>query len=174
MKTKILYGASRIAKKLAKGPVTLPEFVRLDSGEWIEDVTTISSLDEFNAYIERQEAIVERLKAVHHSDNAAKIYSNAFYALTSPANTTMAGRLLSGKVINSSKVFRSPNIESAKDAIYGVLNTIARDDLAVVGKEVELPKVKRTSSQVLSMFKKGIEGYFVPQIDKDGLVVNKM
>ena len=60
---------------------------------------------------------------------------------------------------------------SAKDAVYGVLNTLGRDALKVIGNDVELPKVKRTNTQVLSLLKKGTEGYYVPQIDKDGLIV---
>ena len=173
MKNEFVYNAGNLLKRIRAGKsIELPEYVQNSSNEWEERKVVINTEDEFNAYVAKHQEIKDFLDS-KNSSAAGKIYAKAMYALTSPANSTIAGRLLSGKEMSSGKFYAAGNIPQAKDAVYGVLNTKARADLGVLGLDVELPKVKKTSSQVLKLLKSGVEGYYVPQIDKDGLVVTK-
>jgi len=171
MKNEFVYGDGNLLKKIKAGKsVFLPEFYRNGEGEWVEKQVEIKTEAEFNSYVSRNKYIQDFLRE-QKSTVASKIYAKAFYVLTSPANTTIAGNLLSGKEFNSSKVYRAGNIPQAKDAIYGVMNTFTKNALGIIGYDVELPKVKKTNTQILKLLKEQTEGYFVPQINKDGLVV---
>ena len=171
MKNEFVYNAGNLLKRVRAGKsIFLPEYFRDSDGEWIERQVEIKSEQEFNAFVSRNQYLKDFLES-KNSTVASKIYANAYYVLTSPANSTIAGKLLSGKEFNSSKFYRSGNIPQAKDVIYGAINTFTRDALGIIGQEVELPKVKRTSSQIMKLIKKGADGFYVPEIDKDGLVV---
>ena len=123
MKNDFVYNAGNLLKRVKAGKsIFLPEYTRDANGEWIDGQIEIKSEDEFNAYVERHQEIKDFLLG-KKSTVASKIYANSLYVLTSPANTTIAGKLLSGKEFNSSKVYRAGNIPQSKDAIYGVLNS---------------------------------------------------
>ncbi len=174
MKNEFVYNAGNLLKKVKAGKsIFLPEYKINDTtGEWEEIQVEIKTEDEFNAYVAKHQEIKDFLET-QNSKSAAKIYANAMYSLTSPANTTIAGKLLSGKKMTSGAFYGSGNIPQAKDAVYGVLNTKMKADLGILGKDVVLPMVKKTKTQVLKLLKDGIDGYYIPQIDKDGLVVTK-
>ena len=113
MKNEFVYNAGNLLKRVRAGKsIFLPDYYKNSAGEWVEGQLEIKSEEDFNLYVELHQEVKDFLLG-KKSAVAAKIYTNSLYVLTSPANTTIAGKLLSGKKFNASKVYKSGNIPQA-------------------------------------------------------------
>ena len=101
----------------------------------------------------------------------AKIYKNALSELTDPENATIAGKLLTGRNVKDVDSFDAGLAPNGESTVYGIIRTAIAKKSGLEGKSVELPVVKRPKRRVMSMFIKNKNGYFVPEIDANGLVV---
>ena len=117
MKNEFVYNAGNLLKIIRSGKsIELPEYVQNSSNEWEECKVVINTEDEFNAYVAKHQEIKDFLES-KNSSVAGKIYAKAMYALTGPANKTIAGKLLSGKEISSGNFYATGNIPQAKDVV---------------------------------------------------------
>ncbi len=152
--------------------VIMPNFRRTADGSWVDDQVNITTLKEFGEYSKEHDALISFLKT-ERPDVLVKIYSNALCELTGTENGTIAGRLLSGEVFQTSEVYKRENEDENDSDAGGKLNTFRMEKLRenFGGFAEDEVVVKRPRKQLVGLIKTASEGFYVPQIDKNGLNV---
>lgn len=164
--------AKKMQNKVRRPVLVLPNVVFDAKGQFVigKGYVEISDYEQFCKYISTQSAVIEYLKA-NYPSVIAKIYKNALSELTDPEKSTIAGKLLTGKNVRDIESFDAGLATNGESTVYGIIKTINTRQSGVKGKKVVLPVVKRPKSTVMSMFARDKKGYFVPEIDENGLVV---
>lgn len=150
----------------------LPDIIVDESGVQEKGLVRIQTLADFEAYCKNHQIIVSFLME-NYPKVVADIYRNAMTELSAPSSETNISKILSGQPVKSSFVYQAAYAPSARSTISGFLNTFNASKSGVKGTEVKLPKFKRTKKQFMKMFEKNMKGYFVPEINSEGLVVSK-
>lgn len=167
-------GAMKTRLKKAKtGRVfyDLPDIVVDASGAHDNGTVRIQTLADFEAYCKNHEDIVDFLMQ-NYSEEIAAIYRNAMTELSDPKSETNISKILSGQPIKSNFVYQASYAPSARSTVRGFLNTFNASKSGVLGVDVQLPRFKKTKKQIMKMFETE-KGYFVPEINAEGLVVSK-
>ncbi len=175
---KFLNNQTDIVKKLKKSDkkklsftIELPDVYLDESGNWVSDRNVvISSYLEFCEYAKRHEEIISFLKN-NYPEVISTIWKNAFSEFSSAKGSTIAGKLLSGQKISSKKIFASASSSDSKNAIHGILRRINHTKDGINGEKVTLPVMKKTKKEVMTMLENSPEGYYLPELSEDGLVV---
>lgn len=164
--------AKRMNNKVRRPILVLPKVSLGENGEFVlgSGYAEISSYDQFCEYVDTQSVVIEYLKE-NYPSVIAKIYKNALSELTDPENATIAGKLLTGRNVKDVDSFDAGLAPNGESTVYGIIRTAIAKKSGLEGKSVELPVVKRPKRRVMSMFIKNKNGYFVPEIDANGLVV---
>lgn len=150
----------------------LPDIIVDESGVQEKGLIRIQTLADFEAYCKNHQIIVSFLME-NYPKVVADIYRNAMTELSDPSSETNISKILSGDKVKSNLIYQAAYAPSARSTVRGFLNTFNASRAGVKGTEVELPKFKRTKKQFMKMFEKNSKGYFVPEINSEGLVVSK-
>lgn len=167
-------GAMRTRLKKAKTSrvyYDLPDIVVDATGAHDNGTVRIQTLADFEAYCKNHEDIVDFLMQNYLKDIAA-IYRNAMTELYDPKSETNISKMFSGKPVKSNLVYQAAYAPSPRSTIRGFLNTFNASKSGVLGVDVQLPRFKKTKKQIMKMFETE-KGYFVPEINAEGLVVSK-
>lgn len=132
----------------------------------------IQTLAEFEEYCKKHQVVAEFLME-NYPKFVADIYRNAMTELSDYTQKTNASRILSGKPVSSNVIYQTAFSPAANVILRSFINTFNYKQADLQGKTVELPKFKKTKKQILKMLQRGDEGYFIPEIDANGLVVSK-
>lgn len=149
----------------------LPDIVIDASGVHDNGTVRIQTLADFEAYCNNHKDVVDFLMQNYSKDIAA-IYRNAMTELSDPKSETNISKILSGQPVKSNFVYQAAYAPSARSTVRGFLNTFNASKSGVLGVDVQLPRFKKTKKQIMKMFETE-KGYFVPEINAEGLVVSK-
>lgn len=174
---KVFSNQKEIERKfgLKRNPLvlTLPDFVENEDGTYtiLDNPVTITSYEQFCEYSKKHEIMLKYLSE-NYPEIISNVYKNALSELVDTRKSTLAGKYLGGKNVKSNDVMESGFATSSKNTIFGILRSVNAKKKGIDGKVVELPKIKRAKRQVMKNFAKNKEGYFIPEINNEGLVVN--
>ena len=150
--------------------VRLPNIYKNSNGEWDYDGTMvdIGTLAEFNQYVDENEELYEIIKAQYPSV-ISTIWRSAFSKLY--GTETVASKMLHGGTVDFDAVTLATAYEDSGEA-----PTINYIITKVNGKKAKnnptaIKPYKKANSQVMSMLNSGKEGYFLPEITENGVVV---
>ena len=165
--------AKRLDSKTGRFAIEMPDFYKDEKGNYIvkDESIVINSLEGFNDYIAKHQEIVEFL-----GDNYPKlvstIYKNTLTSLADPLNKTAFSRVLTGFPVKNAVIYQTAHAADSLSVFKGFIKTYNAKNIGFEGEEYPLPKVKRTAKQFMRQFQNSNVGYFVPEIDKNGLVVH--
>lgn len=150
----------------------LPDFYLDENGKYVvsETPVTIKTLKGFNDYIKKHREVFEFFDA-NFSKIVSAVYKKTLALLIDPTNRTSSGRVLSGQSVNHALVYQDAYASDPLCVFKGFLTTYNAKNMGFEGKERVLPCVERTKKEFLDLFKEDQQGYIIPEIDKDGLVV---
>lgn len=168
----IVKNEKKLRKKFEKDPmfvVELPNIKKGADGMWHNggDMVEISSLAEFNAYIQDNEELYEILKRDYPAV-ISTIWKNTFAKLT--GDSTIASKMLHGGVISYDKIIANQGFDEYQDTTFNYI--IAKvNGQRKVGTPVQIKPYKKTKKEVMKMLGAGKEGYFLPELSDKGAVV---
>ena len=168
--------SSKVRKDVIKGlksrtiVVVLPDFEKLPNGKWEQKGNVeIKTYGEYIKYARKHKEIMPEIKR-NFPSAVSIIWRNAFTELAGPAGATIAGSFADDKNKTAQKVYGMGTRSDAENSVYGILNTLNAKKDGMKGVYIDLPFI-RTKEEVYETFKQGKNGYFVPQITENGLVV---
>lgn len=175
---RFLNNQTEVVKKLKKSDrkklgfsVELPDVYLDENGDWQSYRNiVISSYAEFCEYAKKHEEIIQFLKS-NYPEVVSVIWKNAFSEFSSTKCSTIAGKLLSGEKISSTKLLSAASSSDSKNAIRGILRRLNFTKSGIKGEKVTLPVMKKTKKEVMSLLESSSEGYYLPELDENGMVV---
>lgn len=163
--------------KPAKYVVAVPNFEVKKNGEVLDagDVILIKTSKEAYAYENRYKDVVDILKQRYPDISVVRrIFTaslkEAISELSGNWADTTSGKILRGQSMSNARVFQNMYGTDPVNTVAGFLNTLKTYE----GKEVVLPKVKKTKLSVMKQFSKNPVGYYIPEITAKGLVVRPL
>lgn len=165
--------ARRLNSKTGRFAIEMPDFYKDENGNYIvkDEPIVINSLEGFNDYIAKHQEVVEFL-GENYPKLVSTIYKNTLTSLADPLNKTAFSRVLTGLPVKNTVIYQTAHAADSLSVFKGFIKTYNAKNIGFEGEEHPLPKVKRTAKQFMRQFKNSNVGYFVPEIDKNGLVVN--
>lgn len=163
--------------KPAKYSVVAPIFVVKKNGEVLDFKTMISiktpeeAYEYENSYRDVMDVLKQRypeISVVRRIFTAS--LKEAISELSGNWADTTSGKILRGNSISNARVFQNMYGTDPVNTVAGFLNTLKTYE----GKEVVLPKVKKTKLSVMKQFSKNPVGYYLPEITAKGLVVKPL
>lgn len=175
---KFLNNQTEVVKKLKKSDrkklgfsVELPDVYLDENGDWQSYRNiVISSYAEFCEYAKKHEEIIQFLKN-NYPEVVSVIWKNAFSEFSSTKGSTIAGKLLSGEKISLNKLLSASSVNDSRNAISGILRRLNYTKAGIKGEKVTLPVMKKTKKEVMSLLESSSEGYYLPELDENGMVV---
>lgn len=164
--------AKRLNSKTGKFNILVPDFYKASDGSYIvkDELLEINTLAGFNRYLEKHQEIIEFLGS-EYPKLVSTVYRNTMTSFTDPYKRTTLAKLLAGQPVKNTSIYQEANATDMRSIFSGFLKTYNAKKLGLVGEDVPLPQVKRTKKQALKLFMEEKQGYMIPEIDKDGLVV---
>ena len=163
----------RLDSKTGRFAIEMPDFYKDEKGNYIvkDEQVVINSLEGFNEYISKHQEIIGFL-GESYPKLVSKIYKNTLTSLADPSNRTSYSKILTGLPVKNSVVYQTAYAGDPLSVFKGFIKTYNNKNIGYECEDSPLPKVKRTSKQFLKQFKESKQGFLVPEIDKNGLVVN--
>ena len=159
--------------KTGKNFIMVPDFDKDADGNYVmkDELLKINTLAGFKDYIAKHQEIVEFL-GENYPKLVSTIYKNTMTSFTDPKGRTTYAKIFSGKPVKNTEIYQEAHATDIRSIFSGFLKTYNAKNMGLEGNDVLLPKVKRTKKQFMKLFEKNNKGYMIPEIDKNGLVVN--
>lgn len=163
--------------KAAKYVISVPEFEFSSKGEvlGINNIYSITTKKQAEAYDKKYAKVMDIIKEKYPDISIVRrIFTaslkEAISELSGNWADTTSGKILRGKITSNARVFQNMYGTDPVNTVAGFLNTLKTYD----GKEVVLPKVKKTKASIMKQFSKNPVGYYIPEITAKGLVVKPL
>lgn len=162
--------------KPAKYAIVVPNFEVKKNGEVVDaGEFVIKTQKEAKAYENRYNGVMDVLKQSYSEISVVRrIFTaslkEAISELSGNWADTTSGKILRGKSTSNARVFQNMYGTDPVNTVAGFLNTLKTYD----GKDVVLPKVKKTKAAVMKQFSKNPVGYYLPEITAKGLLVRPL
>ena len=168
----IIKNEKKLRKKFEKDSmfsVELPNIFKGNDGMWHSesDMVEISSLAEFNAYVQDNKELYEILKRDYPAV-IATIWRNTFSKMT--GETSIASKMLHGGIISYDKIIANQGFDEYQDTTFNYIISKVNGQRKT-GNPVQIKPYKKAKKQVMKMLGADKEGYFLPELSETGAVV---
>ena len=168
----IIKNEKKYRKKFEKDPsfvVELPNIKKGADGMWRNggDLVEISTLSEFNDYVNDNEELYAILKRDYPAV-ISTIWRNTFAKLT--GDSTIASKMLHGGLISYDKIIANQGFDEYQDTTFNYIISKLNGQRQT-GKPVYIKPYKKAKKEIMNMLGAGKEGYFLPELSENGAVV---
>ena len=165
--------ARKLDSKTGRFFITVPDFDKDADGNYVmkDELLKINTLAGFNDYIAKHQEIVEFL-GENYPKLVSTVYKNTMTSFTDPFRRSTYAKMFSGLPVKNTEIYQEAHATDVRSIFSGFLKTYNAKNMGFEGNDVLLPKVKRTKKQFMKLFVEDKQGFMIPEIDKNGLVVN--